>query len=509
MLRVLLSNSHSKLDASNLSKKEERELVKLLKEKFTVYNADLQRDPRVLRGLMSAEHCFYNEENQLLPTGLVPHLKLFLKQSNTPVQYVDYRVFPSVSEHVVSQLESGNLVLGKVKAHPYQVEALRSVLKYRCGVVEAATGAGKTLLIAGVCALYNTAHVLVLFNRTSLLFQTYDSLTTDYGFKTTEVGTVGGGTYNDESRVTLMTVQSYQNVMHLFPKVRVIVTDEAHETGRSPTAEKVIYSCQSAPVRVGMSATVSTIENPYERTKLYGNVGPVIYKLPYDVLRDNNYLANVTVTMYKIGSPGSVKVTGVWQDSYETLQVSEEEVSVYLSKGYELVPSPKGTFVRKLSQLGDESLLYTYNSERNKLIATVCNSRERVLVLYGKLAHGEELRKLLPNALLISGKDGEFLRNKAKQYLQNEKNSVVLASSIFDVGVDLPSVKTLVLAGSSVSTVRVLQKVGRSTRKDNYTLKSDAEVVDFMQYDNALSLKQSKKRKKIYEDLLKVKVVEV
>lgn len=508
MLRLLVSNTHTKVDTSGCSKKEAKEVHKLLKEKFTVHNSALQRDPRVLRGLMSANVCFYNENVGLLPTGLVPHLRLYLKSqvATGPWEVVDYRSFPVVNPELLQQLERGVLKLGKAVARDYQVEALRALVKYRCGVVEAATGAGKTLLIAGVAALYSSVPVLVLFNRTSLLFQTYSALVENYGFSKSEVGTVGGNTYNDECRVTLMTVQSYVNVMHLFPRVRVVVTDEAHETGRSATAEKVIYSCQAAPVRVGFSATVSTIDNPYERTKLYGNVGPVVYKVPYDVLRDNNVLADVTVSMYRIGYPGAVKVTGVWQDSYETHTVVESDVEKYTSRGYEVTKTPRGYVAKKLSQLGDESVLYTYNKERNELIAKLCSEKERVLVLYGKLAHGEELRKLLPHALLISGKDSENTRKVAKEYLRNERNSVVLASSIFDVGVDVPSVKTLVLAGSSVSTVRVLQKVGRSTRKDVQTLKSDAEVVDFMQYDNALSLKQSKKRKAIYEELLKVQV---
>lgn len=508
MLRLLVSNTHTKVDTSSCSKKEAREVHKLLKEKFTVYNSALQRDPRVLRGLMTAQHCFYSEDVGLLPTGLVPHLRLYLKSQSAvgAWEVVDYRNFPSVNQQLNEQLQRGTFKLGNATARDYQVEALRALVKYRCGVVEAATGAGKTLLIAGVAALYSDVSVLVLFNRTSLLFQTYNSFLQDYGFSKNEVGTVGGNTYNDECRVTLMTVQSYVNVMHLFPRVRVLVTDEAHETGRSATAEKVIYSCQAAPVRVGFSATVSTIENPYERTKLYGNVGPVVYKVPYDVLRDSEVLASVTVSMYRIGYPGAVKVSGVWQDSYDTVNVQESEVSSFVERGYEVTKTPRGYVAKKLSQLGDESLLYTYNKERNELIAKLCSEKERVLVLYGKLAHGEELQKLLPHAVLISGKDSEATRKKAKEYLRNERNSVVLASSIFDVGVDVPSVKTLVLAGSSVSTVRVLQKVGRSTRKDNHTLKSDAEVVDFMQYDNALSLKQSKKRKTIYEELLKVQV---
>jgi superfamily II DNA or RNA helicase len=509
MVRLLIANSHSKIDFSKVDTNSKKDIIKLLKEKFTVYNSALQRDPRVVRGIMSAEHCFYDAIAELLPTGLIPHLRLYLKQANIEHEVVEYRKFPKLDEITMNDINNNKLSVGRITARDYQLEALRNISKYRCGIIESATGSGKSFIIAGVCRLYKTVPILILFNRTSLMFQTRDGLINDYGFNESEIGTVGGSTYNDEARITLMTVQSYQNVFHLFPRVKVIITDEAHETGRSPTAEKVIYSCQNAPIRVGFSATVSTIENPYERIKLYGNVGPVIYKLPYDILRDSNVLADVKVSMYKIGTPGSIKITGIWNDSYDTVIINENEIPSYEGLGYEINKIGRDIIAKKLTRIGDESNLYTYNKERNELIASICNSKERVLVLYGKLAHGDELAKLLPNAMLISGKHDEKTRNSAKSFLKNEINSVVLASSIFDVGVDIPSIKTLVLAGSSVSTVRILQKVGRGTRKDAITFKDDVELIDFMQYDNALSLKQSKKRKRVYEELLKVSVTEI
>jgi len=51
-----------------------------------------------------------------------------------------------------------------------------------------------------------------------------------------------------------------------------------------------------------------------------------------------------------------------------------------------------------------------------------------------------------------------------------------------------------------------MQKIGRGTRKDNLTFKDSFEIIDFMQHDNPLSLKQSRKRKKVYEEILKLPV---
>jgi superfamily II DNA or RNA helicase len=364
-----------------------------------------------------------------------------------------------------------------------------------------------TFIMSMACSLYNTSKILVLFNRTELLFQTREKFVKEYGFKEDEVGIIGGGSYNDSCRITLLTTQSYQNIFHLFPDIKVIITDECHETGRTSTAEKIIYSCQSASIKIGLSATVSVIENPYEKMKLHGNIGPIIHKVPYDKLRDMGTLATVSVTMYKIGVINSIPIIGSWNDVYETIKIKKpEDIEIYEKLNYEIVKEGNNISARKFICYGDESNLYIYNSTRNELIAKIASQKERVLILFTKLAHGRELLKLIPHGILISGDDDRYAREQAKQKIKDDLNTVIIASSIFDVGVDIPAIKTLILAGSSVSNVRVMQKIGRATRKDLNTLKEDAEIIDFMQYDNPLSLKQSKKRKKIYENLLKVPV---
>jgi superfamily II DNA or RNA helicase len=364
-----------------------------------------------------------------------------------------------------------------------------------------------TFIMSMICKLYDKTKILVLFNRTELLHQTKEKFVAEYGFKSDEVGIIGGGGYEDSCRITLLSIQSYQNIFHLFPDVKIIITDECHETGRTTTAEKIIYSCQSAAIKIGLSATVSVIENPYEKMKLHGNIGPIIHKVPYDKLRDMGTLATISVSMYKIGTMNSIPIIGSWNDIYETIKIKRpEDIEVYEKLNYEIVKEDGWTLARKFISYGDESNLYIYNNSRNELIAKICEEKERVLILFTKIAHGKELLKLIPHGILISGDDDRRTRESAKQKIKDDSKTVIIASSIFDVGVDIPAIKTLILAGSSVSNVRVMQKIGRATRKDLNTLKEDAEIIDFMQYDNPLSLKQSRKRKKIYEDLLKVPV---
>ena len=62
---------------------------------------------------------------------------------------------------------------------------------------------------------------------------------------------------------------------------------------------------------------------------------------------------------------------------------------------------------------------------------------------------------------------------------------VLVASKIFDQGVDIPELDALILAGSGKSTGRALQRIGRVIRK--YPGKEKAIVIEFM--DNCKYLK--------------------
>jgi superfamily II DNA or RNA helicase len=72
----------------------------------------------------------------------------------------------------------------------------------------------------------------------------------------------------------------------------------------------------------------------------------------------------------------------------------------------------------------------------------------------------------------------------------------LVASKIFDQGVDIPELDALILAGSGKSSGRALQRIGRVIRLSKG--KEKAVVVDF--FDNCKYLKDhSESRIKIYE----------
>jgi superfamily II DNA or RNA helicase len=122
----------------------------------------------------------------------------------------------------------------------------------------------------------------------------------------------------------------------------------------------------------------------------------------------------------------------------------------------------------------------------------------QTLVLFNSIKHGKILHKLFEEHMscaLLDGSNDKDEREKVKQDLLNHKIDCVLASRIFDIGVDIPSLSGLVIACGGKSTVKALQRVGRVIRK--YPGKKNAVIVDFV--DQAPFLQDhSKARYKIY-----------
>jgi len=146
---------------------------------------------------------------------------------------------------------------------------------------------------------------------------------------------------------------------------------------------------------------------------------------------------------------------------------------------------------------------YIVNNEvrNNKLLGAtrkLVDSGEKVLILVTRIEHASILLKKLEKDLKVESLDG---RNKTSDRLasiekmKNGKLDVLIASKIFDQGIDIAALSAIVLLNSGKSSARALQRIGRVIRKNPG--KKKAIVIDTM--DNCKFLRDhSKARYKIY-----------
>lgn len=517
MLELFIGCTHTKLKFNDLDQNSINVIKGILEDKFTVRDSSLSYNPLVKRGIMTDKRPFYNDEYQLIPTGLIPYLKIYLKKENIEFKVNDTRKFPEVDNEFINQEE---IVMGDYIARDYQAEALRIATKNSGNgkgginaVLKLSTGSGKGMIAAMLCRAFPKAKILFVFDSIDLIDQTYRTFLEEYGINESEVGIIQGNRIEDDKRIVLLSMQSYEKAFRIFRSINVICCDEAHTTARTDTAEKIIYACQNASVKIGLTATPE-LENPYEQMRLFANIGPVLYKREVKQQIEVNAISPVDVVMYKI-KQSPVRIIGSWADIYDYKTIeSQKHKQNLINEGYSIITEDGKEVARKFLEYGDESNHYVNNEERNELIAKLAIKHKRVLLIFTRIDHGNKIfnkiNELAPDrAFIVSGKDDISKRKEAIQLLTEKEDSIVLASNIFSKGIDVRPIETVIMCSGGKSSILVIQRVGRALRKSPDTKKTKAKIIDF--YDETLSkiaAKQSEKRQKIYEGLeVPVKII--
>lgn len=145
-----------------------------------------------------------------------------------------------------------------------------------------------------------------------------------------------------------------------------------------------------------------------------------------------------------------------------------------------------------------------HNEDRNKKIVDIANTEltnGTILILVSRLEHGEILNNMIKGSTFIHGKLSKKKRKEIIDNISNGNIKVVIASTIFDEGIDLPNLQTLILAGGGKSTIKVVQRTGRLLRL--FPDKKKAKIYDFIDRTKWL-FGHYGKRRRILEKTFKV-----
>ena len=145
-----------------------------------------------------------------------------------------------------------------------------------------------------------------------------------------------------------------------------------------------------------------------------------------------------------------------------------------------------------------------------------------VLILVQRVEHGETLLRMLKEILpcksfftqiispinkkksmvkcdsieFLSGEDLPTRREAVLQATREKKCQILIGTTIFDEGIDCPSIDTIILAGAGKSSTRAFQRVGRGLRL--FEGKTKCTVFDFLDY-TPIFQRQAKVRNKMYK----------
>lgn len=382
-------------------------------------------------GVKPTTKVLFNTKNNTTYTGLIPHVLRVLKRFNIPYKINDLREIPE---------KNANFTINKdFSPRDYQTNILERASSR--DILQAATGAGKTFIMACLIAKHNVKPVAVIAPSVSLAIQIKDEFAK---FLNTDIGICGGGKKIIKD-ITVSTPESAPD--ELLESCKMILWDEFHVAAARITWMTGVKSI-NAYYRYGMSATPWRDDGKDILLEAITNVRKPHLSITASKLIEKQKLTPCTIQFIPVN-----KIYN-WTGSYN---------SFYMD-----------------SIVNNE---YRNNIIVNKAIE-MYNNKKTILILIKNIKHGSIIQQELLKNDCLKGKV-EFLYgstdlderanilNKVKQ----GEIKILIASTLADQGLDLPILDCLILAGGGRSSTRAFQRVGRVIRL--YENKTNALVFDF------------------------------
>lgn len=413
----------------------------------------------------------FSKRTRIFPSGLLKRVRKVLKT------FGDVRIVDKRPKYKPSIDEVNSLINDfKTNLRDYQIESIIEGIRRPYGLFWHPTGSGKTILFSALTKCYNV-NALVLTHRQELLFQHQETMS---NLLDEEVGIIGCGKF-EPKRVTIGIINSLLSGLNsernkkFLESVGYLILDECHHLG-SQTWVKLSELCTNTCARHGFSGTCFRSDNA--DLYLLANTGDVISQYTISYMIENGWLSRPNIYIPKID---------------EMLYGNDWHVV--------------------------EKELIQNNQTRNymacEFINKQCEAGKQVLAMVRLVQHGDIIRDMLINEFNFEQQDIRFMngtrakeaRKDALVDFRGNAYSVLIGTSIYNEGVDLPTIGAAVnLAGgdSEIATTQRLGRAIRKTRKEGEIdidpeIEQQIDYMDFNDYGHKFLRRHSKNRIKFYE----------
>lgn len=405
----------------------------------------------------------FNIFDNSFPTGLLPLVRKAALRSDYNVQIKDMRVVPCMVDWT-EDIDWLDAIVPDGET-PYQLPAVKRAVDRKRGILKLATGAGKTELAAAIATVLRCRWLFVA-HRMNLAIQAGERFKKRTG---EAFGIVGEGQW----KVRRFTCCTFQTLLARFktPECRELLKsaegvffDESHVVA-ADSFWPIAQSMTNAYYRFGLSGT--PLNRGDQRSALnVAAIGPVIYEVKAGELIEKGVLSKATIRFSPLFQPVRAKTwSGV--------------------KGEAIIRSKK----------------------RNKLLLSLAKKAAKPGFLFiDEIHHGQmlvgELQQAGITAELVWGKLTTAERNAAKRRLEHGDIDIIVCNVVFQEGIDVPSLCSVIVGCGGKSVIAALQRVGRGTRKDRdeegNILKDTFEVWDIFDKGDEWLEKHSKERMASY-----------
>jgi len=360
----------------------------------------------------------YSLVNEEFPTGFIDLVKKGAADNGFKVEVIDKRVPPAPLDP--------NADLTWLR--DYQHAAVEAAKQSTRGILWCPTGSGKTEIAAGLAKLIPCRWTF-LVHRATLLDQAAERFEKRSGM---QAGRIGDGKWDVQERFNVATFQTlYQSLGRpecndLILRTDGLIIDECHVLP-ADSFWKVAMRFRHAYYRIGLSGT--PLARGDRRSILaIAALGKVIYRIKPDVLIAAGVL-----------SRPKIKLVPVYQESD--------------------CPTWQGVYGQCVVR----------GAPRNRAIVECAKKAAKpCLVFVKEIKHGRLLMKAFEksgiSADFVWGTDSTERRKEAVQRLVRGDTEVLICSVIFQEGVDIPELRSVVIGSGGKSVIAALQRIGRGMR---------------------------------------------
>lgn len=369
--------------------------------------------------------------------------------------------------------------------YDYQPEVVRQLVKHRMGIARVATGGGKSWI--ATLAIHRIRRMtLFLTTRGVLMYQMAEALQ-EQGFG---VGILGDGEWkpraincgmvqtliarlrepepDDYSEAANRQRAIRAHTIKILSMVEFVIGEEAHEAGGESYFE-ILKHCRNAHYRLALTATPFMRPDAEANMRLMAAFGGIIAEVSEKTLIDRGILATPYFKIITPDCPKGLRKSTSWQRAYKVGIVESE---------------PRNKAI-------------VYEAARAAAMGLP------VMILVQQKAHGKILEEMLKaagiRASFTFGEHDQAERKARLKALAEGRIQALIGSTILDVGVDVPAVGMVILAGGGKAEVALRQRIGRGLRAKKIG-PNVAFVVDFNDKHNAHLRDHSKERISIIQN---------
>ena len=419
------------------------------------------------------------------PTGLIHYVIDILSKHGHSVNITDNRK-KYVSKNPINFTAEGLEII----LRQYQLDtAIKSIEDTR-GIIKVATGGGKSYIIMKIIQQLGLP-ALVYVNRSDIFRQLYEDLDKNLDIS---IGRIGNGILDFNHRVNVVMYQTMVRALG-FKKKADKIASKYQESDKTALKRKIANTLVTKfPVFILDEAHHASCDSIWHLQKKSINAYYRFFTTATPWREDN---ADIMIE-----AASGKKIVDI-SASYLIREKYLAKPHIYMLEY--IVPER----VSQLSYGRQYKYGIVQNYERNililKLAVKALWTDKRTLIAVKQVEHGKQIEKILLEVMpeykdqikFVYGGSESDERKEALRELNDGVYRVVVATSIFGEGVDVPNLEILINAKGQKSAVDSMQLAGRVLRLPDKE-KDEVMIIDIADEDDSNFTEYTKAREDIY-----------